>query len=720
VGSLKRYRKLDALGEGGAGLVYRALDTAEDEVVALKLLRSGLAESTVAQRMQREIRTLRRLDHPAIVRVRDAGVETNGAPFLVMDYVEGHTLGERVRATGPLPQQEAAAVVLRLSEALEHAHDQGILHRDVKPDNVLLDRQGRAFLTDFGLALELHEMERLTRSGAFLGTPGFLAPEQARGERAEIRPATDVYGLGGVLYFALTGRAPCTGSGLHQVIIATLKQRPRPVRELRPEVDPELEAICLRCLAKDPVHRFDRASHLSQALRDYLGQGQVRRAAPLRALVAVSVLGAIAALASFLDLSAPPPEREDAPQRPRLGAPAEPEQPRVRSRLEQLLDRARELIHDGRLDRAKQEATEATALDPRSVDAWLVRAEVVTDLGQFEEAEAYLERAAGLAPEDSRVARQRGWVLRMQGELDGAYEAFSRALKLREDSGARLDRAMVSLEMGRRDAALADARAARDLGLTRLWDYAELLDLFEETGAVEDEQRAVEQLQALDLRTQEERETRAQVLLYPRPDLALLEANVLLQEDPESLRALIVRGRALVRLGRLEDALEPLSQALKRAPGRLDVIADRGRAYLRLKRLDEALEDWQLVVELDPHDARALAHLAYTHLLRLEIEEAEAVLIRLTESPWMPAEGYGAQALLAQYQGFPEQAVHSAKLALEADPALEWPRVVLARSLEALGQRRQALATWREIATWHRDPEDRALAEARVAALEKR
>ena len=719
MGSLKRYRKLDALGEGGSGLVYRALDTAEDEVVALKLLRSGLAESTVAQRMQREIRSLRRLDHPAIVRVRDAGIETNGAPFLVMDYVEGQTLGGRVRATGPLPQEEAAAVALRLSEALEHAHDQGILHRDVKPDNVLLDRQGRAFLTDFGLALELHEMERLTRSGAFLGTPGFLAPEQARGERDEVRPATDVYGLGGVLYFALTGRAPCSGSGLHQAILATLKQRPTPIRELRPEVDPELEAICLRCLAKDPVHRFDRASHLSQALRDYLGQGQVRRSAPLRALIAVGVLGAVAAFALSFDLSAPPPRlAEDRP--PRADAPSRPADPPLRSRLELQLDRARELIDEGRLDRARQEATEATALDPRSVDAWLLRAEVVTDLGQLEEAEAYLERAEGLAPEDPRVARQRGWVLRMQDKLDEAHAAFTHALELREDSGARLDRAMVSLDMGRRDAALADARAARDLGLTRLWDYAELLDLFAETGAVEEEQRTVEQLQALDLRTQEDRETRAQVLLYPRPDAALLEANALLQEDPESLRATVVRGRALVRLGRLEDALEPLGRALKREPGRLDVIADRGRAYLRLKRLDEALEDWQLVVELDPHDPRALAHLAYTHLLRLEIEEAEAVMLRLVESRWMPPEGYGAQALLAQYQGFPEEAARSARLALDGDPSLEWPRVVLARSLEALGQRRQALATWREIATWHRDPEDRALAEARVAALEKR
>ncbi|MEZ6184976.1 MAG: protein kinase [Planctomycetota bacterium] len=715
--SINRYRRLEVLGEGGTGRVYRAEDMVGGETVALKLLHPELRSQHLVRRMDREIRSLRQLNHAGIVRVFDAGLH-DGIPFLVLEFIDGETLTARVTQGGPYGQREAAELALALAEALAHAHDRGILHRDLKPDNVLLDRRGRPHVTDFGLALELNDRTRLTRTGVFMGTPGFLAPEQAQGRKDQVGPATDVYGIGGVLYFALTGQVPIEGENLAQLIVATVKERPTPVHALRPEVDPALEAICLRCLEKDPVHRFDRAAHLAAALRDYLqGEAPAPRS-PLPGAVGllagvIVVVGLGVAL--LLRRSAAPVADARAPR------PVEPQEPappvRELTRLERQLVDTRALLDERRYEQALLAAAEATALDPGSVEAWRLRAEVTLDLGEPEEALSFLARAQALAPRDARLRLEEGRALTYLERLEDAIEAFTRCIELEDGAEARVERALAFLELGRRADALEDGRRALGFEIHRVYLYGQLLDLFADTNARTDYERAVRELMQRDLTWIGDRLERCHVLLFVRPDASLSEARALRAEHPEVVETFGIEGRALVALRRYQEALGPLERALSDEPARLDYRMDHARALLELGRVEESALEWEGVLEEDGRTPLALAGLARAYVLQEQYEAAAPLVEELDLRPWVPGEGVAVKALLQHKLGDHEGAVRFARQALSSDPALEWPRVILAQALEALGRRREALATWREIAEWHRDADERELARERIAAL---
>jgi serine/threonine protein kinase len=268
------YKVLEELGRGGMGAVYRALDP-EGNAVAVKVLSLPHEACKQRSRFERESAALKKIDHPNVVRLLDTG-EFRGVPYLVTELQRHGTL-ERALATALLSPRVAALVGEQLAAALQAAHEQGVLHRDLKPENVLVGADGRALLTDFGLskALDgLNESQRLTRTGGLLGTPGFWSPEQARGSQREVGPPTDVYGLGAVLYASLTGRPPVEGASLVETLIATQEQTPRPIREFRLDVSPELEAIVLRCLEKEPSARWPSALALGDALRSLLTREQ--------------------------------------------------------------------------------------------------------------------------------------------------------------------------------------------------------------------------------------------------------------------------------------------------------------------------------------------------------------------------------------------------------------------------------------------------------------
>ncbi len=279
------------LGRGGMGVVYLARDPRMDRRVALKLV-TALDDAGGLRRFHDEGQAVARLRHPAIVTAHELG-EHQGRPYLVLELVEGESLKDRL-GRGPLEPRQAARLALVLAGALAHAHEQSILHRDVKPANVLIRPDGAPVLTDFGLARDVSDArERLTRTGEMLGTPAYMSPEQANGDRAAIGPATDVYGLGATLYAMLTGRPPVQGDGLVQLLNALLLKPPPPPSALQPAVPPELEAICLRCLEKDPAGRYPSAEALQGALAKYLAGGDPRPAAPRRLAL---VGGAVAAL----------------------------------------------------------------------------------------------------------------------------------------------------------------------------------------------------------------------------------------------------------------------------------------------------------------------------------------------------------------------------------------------------------------------------------------
>ncbi|MBX3468043.1 MAG: serine/threonine protein kinase [Planctomycetes bacterium] len=265
-----RYLTERELGRGGMGIVYAARDP-EGRAVAVKLLKPGTASRE--RRFQREVEALVRLRHEGLVRLLDAG-DHHGWPFLVTELVEGESLEERLARDGPLEPPLAAALLRDVARGLAHAHAQGVLHRDIKPSNVLIDRDGRGRLIDFGLTRDAAGPGSLTHSGQLLGTPGFWSPEQARGDRAAVGPATDVYGAGATLYAALTREPPATGDTLHELLVATTERAPTPPSSLRPGVDRALEALCLRALAKDPAARFPSAEALGDALDAWLARGK--------------------------------------------------------------------------------------------------------------------------------------------------------------------------------------------------------------------------------------------------------------------------------------------------------------------------------------------------------------------------------------------------------------------------------------------------------------
>jgi eukaryotic-like serine/threonine-protein kinase len=257
------------LGRGGMGVVYRARQVSLNRPVALKMLRAGmLAGDADLRRFQNEAEAVALLDHSGIVPVYEVG-EHNGQKYFSMKLVPGSNLAERLARYKEDPRA-AATLVAEAAEAVHHAHMQGILHRDLKPANILVDPAGHPQVTDFGLAKRVHDDIELTQSGAVLGTPGYMSPEQASGRRGTITTATDVYGLGAVLYALLTGSAPFTGDSVMETLTKVKEQPPVPPHKHNPRLPRDLDVICLKCLEKDPRRRYSSAQALADDLRSWL------------------------------------------------------------------------------------------------------------------------------------------------------------------------------------------------------------------------------------------------------------------------------------------------------------------------------------------------------------------------------------------------------------------------------------------------------------------
>jgi len=266
--SIPGYRLEDELGRGGMGVVYRAVNEASGERVALKVLLAGAkATSEDLIRFRTEAEAAERLQHPHIVALLEHG-EANGNPYMVLDYIEGEDLESRI-SRGKLEPADAVEIASGLADALSCAHEQGILHRDFKPQNVLLDREGHPLLTDFGLAKlrgDAAPTLSLTQTGMMLGTPAYMAPEQANAERKHIDERTDVYGLGATLYHMLTGRRPFSAPTLASLVVKILNEPPPRPRSLVPDLDPALETIVLKCLEKERSDRYPNARSLQRDL----------------------------------------------------------------------------------------------------------------------------------------------------------------------------------------------------------------------------------------------------------------------------------------------------------------------------------------------------------------------------------------------------------------------------------------------------------------------
>jgi TolB-like protein/Tfp pilus assembly protein PilF/tRNA A-37 threonylcarbamoyl transferase component Bud32 len=269
LGELGDYELLEEIGRGGQGVVFRARQKSLNRTVALKVISLGQwASKAHLKRFRLEAEAAARLEHPGIVPIHEVG-ERDGQCYFSMKFIEGGQLDE-VTKLEPMSIRQSVGLMVKVARIVHYAHEHGILHRDIKPGNILLDAKGEPHLTDFGLARLVETESTMTRTLEVLGTPSYMAPEQAAGNNAAISSVTDVYGLGAVLYQLLTGQPPFAGGTTYETIKLLLDTEPRQPRQLNPKIDRDLSTICLKCLEKDPKRRYSSALALAEDLEHWL------------------------------------------------------------------------------------------------------------------------------------------------------------------------------------------------------------------------------------------------------------------------------------------------------------------------------------------------------------------------------------------------------------------------------------------------------------------
>jgi serine/threonine-protein kinase len=609
--NLGPYRLLEQLGAGGMATVYKAYHAAMDRYVAIKVLPPHLArDPNFRARFEREARTIARLEHRYILPVHDVA-ENDGIPYLVMRYTDSGDLA-RLIAGGSLSIDRAVDLVAQVAEALAYAHRQGVIHRDVKPANVLISRDGDALLSDFGIAKIYAETLQLTGEGSMVGTPAYMAPEQLQGKGVD--PRTDIYALGVVLYQALTGECPFVAETPLAVAMMHIHNPLRPPRQINPAIPEAIERIILRAMAKNADDRFQTAGEMAAALRQSLAALTPSAAVAPPSLAASPPASHPTPAAPPTSLPAGAPSADDtppAPAAPDLGAPR-----RAGGNMRWLAGvgvaailLAAALAYTLTRSPAAVAPTSGPAAGaaPTSVSPDDVRQALDAAMRQLDENDGgaaleTLKPALAVHPDEPNLLAARGVADTIYSGHDVARATIDRALSLDPNNAlAYYARGYLNGRTDKPDEAIADYTRAIELDPSFSRAYYQRSKVLnypknDHAGERRDLDRAIEL--APDLITA--RMSRAYALYYASElEAALPDLDHVLSLDPKHTEALYLRAQVYERQDRVADARRDFDAAAAAAPDDKNIFRERAAFFVRQRDYTPALADADRLVELE-------------------------------------------------------------------------------------------------------------------------
>ena len=684
-GSVLAGHRIEALvNSGGMGLVFRAVDTELDREVALKVIKPELADDEQFRtRFQREARLVANIEHPNIIKIWRCG-EEEGLLYVSMQYIDGSDLGEVITGEGRLPPIRAARIVADVAAALDVAHRHGVVHRDIKPQNILLERSAddeRVVLTDFGLA------KRMTKSRAerfktmqFVGTPPYAAPELMRPKHVDAR--ADVYGLACVLFHCVTGRLPFVADYQFGFLIAHATTPPPRITEIASDLPQAFDPVVDRALAKRPDQRYESAGDFAQAVLSAADQG----------VIATEPVGSVATgdaapRAEVVSADSPPPASGGS-------------SPTIEARVNEILRRAESHRTRRRFESAIEEFERALDLTPLSTDARAGRGHALLDVRKLDAALSDFEAALVADPTSVYALNGRGAV-KLARRLDiEALDDFALALTI--DPGS-LEALLGYAEALARLRRYSEARAAVDSALAIDADAVEALRLQailalqgrRLDAAMGAANRAVE----VEPHAGRPYATRAFVRLVGNDQSGALEdLETAIAHDENDASSLALRGIVLARQGSDDEGLQDLDRAIEADPGYAEAHAFKAAVTLWLER-EGPVDDWiGHALELDPrcgsaHVARALQHLAAGRPKKaLTALDRGIQLDRVGVMAWFGKDRmYVWRARMAHALGRYTEAVADSGRALKESPSSLDAHLIRGRALLALGRAEQAL-----------------------------
>jgi serine/threonine-protein kinase len=688
------------LGRGGMGVVFRARHLRLNRVVALKMTLAGsYAGAHERNRFQREAEAVARLQHPNVVQVYDVG-DSDGRPYFTMEYVDGGSLSEKLSGA-PQPAREAAALIMTLAGAVQIAHRSEVVHRDLKPGNVLLTADGTPKISDFGLARRLDGASAFTWTGTAVGTPSYMAPEQARGEPDAVGPSADIYSLGAILYEMLTGRPPFRAESAAATVEQVLTRDPVPPCRLNPTVPRDLETICLKCLQKAPPHRYASAQALADDLRNF-GEGRPIQARPVGWPARLwrwgrrnpTTAGLLAALLALLLLTVGSGlwfQRQQAERREAMAR----QEGRESQAVEAVLKQGADLQKQGRWPESREVLRSAPGLLGASAPADLRQrvSRAKTDADTVAELEEIRLRLMEGRKNHEPVAPRGN---RLYAETFRRYGINLETLKPAE-AAARIRQSAIRTTLlvflhdwmffWESDADRARLRAVLDLADDDDWrrrlrnalvvyDAARREELLTAREALDQPPVVLAGLAGLLLRSPQEQAARAllhqaqqrhpedfwinlklgYLLLEERPPEAVGYFRAAVASRPESSQAHTMLGRALREAGDLDGAISAMRKAISLNPNRAGA-RDLARALAPRGPLEEARAVWEKILGGNPPDpdpwygyAQLCAFLGQEEAYR---RARKALLERFADTPlhWTSAERNGLACLLLPASG---------------------------------------------------------------------